>query len=61
VNKKEISREARTYLRDREERHLRSTINKEVVAMSLRKFGNDLLKDDTFYEDLPEVATKKLS
>lgn len=27
----------------------------------MKKFGHDLLKDDTFYEDLPELATKRIS
>lgn len=56
----EISKEAKSYLKEREERHLRS-ISKEVIVHSLKKFGKDILKDETFYEDLPEIATKKLS
>jgi hypothetical protein len=59
--KAEISKEAKSYLREREERHMRSMINKEVIERSLRKFGHDLLKDENFYQDLPEMATKRLS
>lgn len=56
----ELAKEAKSYLKDREERHLRS-ISKEVVMTSLKKFGKDILKDESFYQDLPEIATKKLS
>ena len=56
----DLSRDVKTYIKGREGKHLK-IISKEVVDQEMEKFGNDILKDETFYRDLPEVTTRRIS
>ena len=37
------------------------SVSKDVIVNHLRVFGKDILKDDSFFEDLPQSASKELS
>ncbi len=56
----DLSRDVKTYIKGREGKHLK-IISKEVVDQEMERFGSDILKDETFYRDLPEVTTRRIS
>lgn len=61
VSRTHASIDAKIYLDQREKRHLGGSVSKEVVSKRLRVFGSDILKDDSFYQDLPKQASKELN
>lgn len=57
----EVAKNAKAYIRQREEKNLTRTISKAAIDEQLTQFGHDFLKDQTFCLDLSETATKNLS
>jgi hypothetical protein len=60
ISSVELSRDAKSYIKGREGKHLKS-ISQQVVQQEMQRFGADILRDETFYQDLPEVTTRRIS
>lgn len=61
LSRTRASIDAKLYLDDREKRHLGGSVSKDVVTHRLKVFGSDILREDSFYQDLPKQTSKEVS